>query len=109
MDHPEISASIYQLAETIAADAMAADDKGFRLDAFKALTTFYVGVTRLSGRVREGDEQVIGASVPELRARIAAAGQGGEPQEAGVPRLLPGALRRAAGEARPRDRNGRYE
>jgi hypothetical protein len=66
---------VYELAEKIAEDALASDDKTFRLDAGKILFPFLIGMTRISGRKDDEDEGV-GMSMIEMRAKYAKAGNG---------------------------------
>jgi hypothetical protein len=73
MDLPPISAKIQELAEEIAGDALASDDKDFRLDAFKALSTFFIGVTKLSAKMSPDDEEGT-SSVPAMRAKLKSVG-----------------------------------
>ena len=103
MSEVEIGPRVYDLAEKIAEEALNDEDKSYRLDCFKALSQFFIGVTRISGKKGDDDDSV-GSSMIDMRARIAEAG--GEAKE---PRLLAGARRRANGESRDRDRNGRFE
>ena len=74
MSQPEIGTKIYELADKIAQDAIVSEDAAARLDAFKALTQFYIGTTRLSGRMKD-EEEGGGRSIPEMRASINDAGQ----------------------------------
>jgi hypothetical protein len=74
MSQPEIGTKIYELADKIAQDALGSEDPAARLDAFKALTQFYIGTTRLSGRMRD-EEDGVGRSIAEMRASINDAGQ----------------------------------
>jgi hypothetical protein len=69
----EIGPRIHALAERIAEDALNATDMSFRLDCFKALSQFFIGMTRISGRKDDEDESV-GMSMIEMRAKIAEAG-----------------------------------
>ncbi len=103
MSQPEIGTKIYELADKIAQDAITSDDAEARLDAFKALTQFYIGTTRLSGKIQAEDEDV-GRSIAEMRANINDAGQVVPIESKGLAK----ARRRAAGEHRERDRNGQY-
>jgi hypothetical protein len=102
MSDLEIGPRVHALAEKIAEDALSGDDKAFRLDCFKALSQFFIGMTRISGKKDEDDEGV-GMSMTDMRANIAAAGNGAESA------LVRSARRRAAGESRDRDRNGKFE
>jgi hypothetical protein len=86
MSDLEIGPRVHALAEKIAEDALSGDDKAFRLDCFKALSQFFIGMTRISGKKDEDDE-----------------GVGMESW------LVRSARRRAAGESRDRDRNGKFE
>lgn len=97
----EIGPKVYDLAEKIAGEAIDAEDAVFRLDCFKALSQFYIGVTRISGK-KDGEEELGGSSILDMRAKIAEAAQVDKP-------LVASARRRANGEARDRDRKGRYE
>jgi hypothetical protein len=102
MSELQIGPRVHALAEKIAEDALSDADKVFRLDCFKALSQFFIGMTRISGRKDEEDESV-GMSMTEMRAKIAEAGNVAETT------LVQSARRRAAGESRDRDRNGRFE
>jgi hypothetical protein len=73
MSELEIGPRVHALAEKIAEDALNDDDKSFRLDCFKALSQFFIGMTRISGRKDDEDESV-GMSMIEMRAKIAEAG-----------------------------------
>jgi hypothetical protein len=75
MSELQIGPKVYELAEKIAEDALNDDDKCFRLDCFRALSQFFIGMTRISGRKDDEDEGV-GMSMIEMRAKIAAAGNG---------------------------------
>ena len=101
MSQPEIGTKIYELADKIAQDAIGSEDAAARLDAFKALTQFYIGTTRLSGRLKDEDEGVVGRTLAEMRVDSGLVA----PTES---KGLAKARRRAAGEHRERDRNGQY-
>jgi hypothetical protein len=101
MSDLEIGPRVHALAEKIAEDALSDEDKAFRLDCFKALSQFFIGMTRISGKKDENDEGV-GMSMTDMRANIAAAGNGAES-------ALVRSARRRAGESRDRDRNGKFE
>jgi hypothetical protein len=73
MNTLEIGPRVHALAEKIAEDALNDEDKAFRLDCFKALSQFFIGMTRISGRKDDEDEGV-GMSMIEMRAKIAKAG-----------------------------------
>jgi hypothetical protein len=96
----EIGPQVYALAEKIAAEALVDEDKAFRLDCFKAVSQFFIGVTRISGK-KDGEDELGGSSIVDMRARIAEASQSEKP-------LVASAVRRANGEARDRDRNGKF-
>lgn len=73
-----VGPKVHELAEKVAGDALATNDQAFRLDCFKALSQFFIGMTRVSARLRDGDEdEPVGASIPEMRARIAESAQRG--------------------------------
>jgi hypothetical protein len=103
MSDLEIGPRVHALAEKIAQDALDDDDKAFRLDCFKALSQFFIGMTRISGKKGEDDEGGALISMIDMRANVGAAENGAESS------LVRSARRRAAGESRDRDRNGRFE
>ena len=98
MSLPEVSAKVYELADVIAEEAISSDDPTFRLDAFKALSTFFIGTSRLYGRKADEEESFEGRTFLELREGI----------RHGETPLVAMARRRAAGELRDRDRNGKF-
>jgi hypothetical protein len=102
MSDLEIGPRVHALAEKIAEDALDDSDKAFRLDCFKALSQFFIGMTRISGR-KDDEDEFVGRSMADWRAMTAEAGNGAESPP------VQSARRRAAGESRDRDRNGRYE
>lgn len=66
----EISAAIYRLADKIAEEATYSDDATFRLDAFKALTQFFIGTTRVSGKIKDDEEEKVGFSMVKMREMV---------------------------------------
>ena len=72
MEHLTIGPRVHELAERVAHDALETEDRVFRLDCFKALSQFFIGMTRASGKNVDYDDESVGISVPEMRARIRA-------------------------------------
>ena len=66
----EISLAIYRLADKIAEEATYSDDPAFRLDAFKALTQFFIGTTRVSGKIKDDEEERVGNSMEKMREMV---------------------------------------
>lgn len=93
MNLPDIDALIAKLVDA----AINSDDKSFVLDTIKTLCPLYIANAKISGK--KGEDEFEGVPISEMRARIA---------EADESRLVAGARRRAEGEDRPRDRNGKY-
>ena len=102
LDSP-LSNLMRELAGRIVQDALESDDRMFRIEAFKVVVPFALGLARLR-KPDDDPDAFAGVSMDEMRARIAEAGNGGGEE----PRLLAGARRRAAGEIRERDRNGKF-
>ena len=74
MSELPVGPKVHELAEKVAGDALATDNQEFRLDCFKALSQFFIGMTRVGAKVREDDEEeTVRESVPQMRARIDAA------------------------------------
>ena len=72
MSLPPIHPKVEELAERIADDALNSEDKDFRLDCFKVLSTFYIGTAKLSGKIPGEDEGE--SSVPAMRRRLRSVG-----------------------------------
>lgn len=72
-----LGSRIDDLAEKIAKEALAHQSEEFRLDAFKALSSFFIQDTKL-GRVPTDDEGGDVLNMHAMRERIRAAGGEGK-------------------------------
>jgi hypothetical protein len=80
-----IGPRLTELARQVLEEAAESDDPKFRLDSFKALTTFHIGVTRAEKNLPEEPD---GGSIVSLKERIAASQKEGHKKDTWVKRQL---------------------
>ena len=68
------------LAEKLLGEALDSEEKEFRLDAFKALSAWDIGMKRIAAKKADEEEETGGFSILDAKARIAQTGQSGADQ-----------------------------
>lgn len=72
MTHDPVAEGLATLAKSILDEARGGDVAlDMRLDAFKAVTAYYVGVKKVNGKTDDSDDTEGAASFDQFRQRIA--------------------------------------
>jgi hypothetical protein len=88
-----IGPRLTELARQVLEEAAGHDDPKFRLDSFKALTTFHIGVTRAEKNLPEEPDE---GSIMSIKERIAASQREGHKKDTWVKRQLDDATNNTA-------------